>query len=65
MIKNRSAAYLLQKRRPRGREEEGDEEGGSGGEWGNGKGGNGEEEEGVVVNPMYLISFAVSESSRG
>lgn len=60
MIKNRSAAYLLQKRRPRGREEEGDEEGGSGNEWG-----NGEEEKGVVVNPMYLISFAVSESSRG
>lgn len=26
-----------------------------------GKGGGG----GVVVNPMYLISFAVSESSRG
>lgn len=46
-IKNRSAAYLLQKRRPRGREEEGDEEGGSGGEWGNGKGGMGRRKRGL------------------
>lgn len=62
-IKNGSAAYLLKKWRPRG--EEGRKkmrreavvvkrEGRSGGE----KGGGG-------VNPMYLISFAVSESSRG
>lgn len=46
------------------RGEGGDEEGGSGGEErkepGRGRG-RGE----LVVNPMYLISFAVSESSRG
>lgn len=40
---------------PRGVEEEG----GSGGEWVVVVVGGG------VVNPMYLISFAVSESSRG
>lgn len=63
-IKNRSAAYLLKKWRPRG------EEGRKGmrrevvvaksGER-QGRDGAG----GAVVNPMYLISFAVSESSRG
>ncbi len=46
------------------RGEEGDEEGGSGGEERGEarRGGVGGER---VVNPMYLISFAVSESSRG
>lgn len=42
MIKNRSAAYLLKKWRPQGKEEKEDEErgsgGGGGGWWGGGRG---------------------------
>lgn len=64
-IKKRIRCLSIEEMEASGRRGEGgDGEGGSGGkERGEtGRGGDGGER---VVNPMYLISFSVSESSRG